>query len=144
MRSNYTTNGMSFILKMKNYILAVAPENHASGQTITNGERLVLIPFAQDLTGNNVFDPSRCNFGRGLEHHPHSSSNSDGRPGVDGGPEHPPGDHTYPGGDGYSGCFTPEQFLQYGFVMEGSRGEICLPEGLGRFVPLIPEVQPTS
>ena len=55
MRSNYTTNGMSFILKMKNYILAVAPENHASGQTITNGERLVLIPFAQDLTGNNVF-----------------------------------------------------------------------------------------
>ena len=43
MRSNYTTNGMSFILKMKNYILAVAPENHASGQTITNGERLVLI-----------------------------------------------------------------------------------------------------
>ena len=131
--SNFTTNGMSFILKTKTHILAVAPQNYESGAPAENGMRLVLVPFAQDH--QHQFVPSKCNWDSGTPILPETTATLDqttgraaaGRNGV---PEQPPGATL-----GWASCFTKEEFYRYGWVMEGYTGAVCLPSGMGRFVP---------
>ena len=46
MSTNMSTNGMTFILRMKSYLLTVMPEN-GGAQQVQNGMKLVLVPFSQ-------------------------------------------------------------------------------------------------